>query len=214
MARSIFDTISPYASDVFDGFNISIEDVDDLCKEYVGFCGVDLDRVSRFLLMQLTSIRKHRVYSTFSITDVIQDLEGVGRGVKRRSNQFKHLPLKGFWKAHFFDARFMVKNLINETGIEFKNSPKFSELLKKIIIEEEINPSRHGWQGRLSHEMTIGAFEKRAARNSLTGEWIIFSKYEGKNYYLCICRHSSDDQQLFDFLQTLCRHEYPFLISE
>lgn len=206
-----------YGLDVFDGFGISKEDVDNLCDEHIGFCNVDLSRISQFFLIQLTSIRKYRVYSTFSITDVIQDLEGVGRGIKRRENQFKHLPLHGFWKAHFFDARFVVRNMINEMGIEFKDSPKFSTLLRQAIGDEEKNPSKHGWIGRLSHEMTVGAFEKRARRNALTGEWIIFSKHEGKNYYLCISRHFSGkekDQELFDFLQTLCQHEYPFLLEK
>lgn len=113
----------------------------------------------------------------------------------------------------FFNARFTPKNLVNHWGLEFENSLKFNALCKRIAEEEEKSPSEVRWQGRLAHAMTIGAYEERATKNRLTGEWILFAKHNGKNYYLCISIHTSgeEDQHVHDFLKTLCEHEYLFL---
>ncbi|MBS4050797.1 hypothetical protein [Methylomonas rivi] len=203
-----------YTKGVFEGFYVSEDEVIEFRNNHIGFSQIDLSRVSQFLSIQLASIHKHRVYNSFSITDVIQDLEGVGRGCKRRVAQFKHPPLKGLWKVHFFDPRFMVKNLINHWGLERANSPKLNNLFLRIDEDEEKSPSTHGWHGRLAHEMTVVGYEERARKNNLTGEWIIFLKYKGKNYYLCISRHTSpeEDRDVYEFLKNLCEHEYPFLL--
>lgn len=198
------------------GFDVSENEVIHFRNNHVGFCGVDMSRLSQFLFIQLTSISKHRTYNSFSITDVIQELEGAGRGCKQRVEQFKHLPLKGLFKAHFFDAKFMVRNLINHWGLEFENSPKFNSLCSLVTEEEEKAPSKFGWHARLTHEMTIGGYEERTKKNKRTGEWIIFAKHNNLNYYLCISRHSKsnlEDQEIYDFIKPLCEHEYPFLLS-
>jgi hypothetical protein len=205
-----------YAKDVFEGFNVTENEVSHFRNNHAGFCRIDMNRISQFLTIQLASISKHRIHNSFSVTDVIQELEGVGRGCKPRVDQFKHPPLKGIWKAHFFDARFLAKNIINHWGLEYKNSPKLTSLYNRVIAEEDGSPTEQGWQGRLAHEMTIGAYEERSRSNRRTGEWIIFSKHNGKNYYLFISRHTSkeEDQAVYDFFKSLCEHEFPFLHTE
>jgi hypothetical protein len=208
--------MSHYAKDKFEKFNVTEDEVSHFRNSHVGFCRVDMNRISQFFLIQLASISKHRIYNSFSIIDVIQELEGVGRGCKPRVNQFKHPPLKGIWKAHFFDARFLVKNIVNHFGLEDENSPKFSSLYNRVIAEEDECPTKHGWQGRLAHEMTVAAYEERSKKNRRTGEWIVFSKHNGKNYYLFISNHTSkeEDQDVHGFFKILCEHEFPFLLSE
>jgi len=180
-----------------------------------GFCGVDPSRVSRFLIAQLAAVSKHRIFNSFSVTDVIQQLEGVGRiGCAKREEPFKHSPLKGFWKAHFFDARFLMKNLTNHWGLESKESPKFDGLCSRVAVEEEKSPSAFDWQDRFAHELTIGGYKARAKRKKLTGEWIIFAKHDELNYYLCLAKHSTskeDDSQIYALINAICAHEYPFL---
>lgn len=205
-----------YANDVFEGFDVSEDEVAQFRNTHAGFGCIDMSCISQFLLIQLASISKKRTYNTFSVTDVIQELEGVGRGCKQKVGQFKHLPLKGFWKAHFFDERFMARNLINHWGLEFETSTKFDTLCARMAEEERKSPSNVGWQGRLAHEMIVGGYEERARKNNLTGEWIIFTKHENKNYYLCISKHTSKkgDQHTFEFLRLLIKNEYPFLRLE
>lgn len=205
-----------YSADVFENYDISEEEVSIFLDTHIGCYQIDTTRISKFLLIQLAAFDKHGIYNVFSITDVIRELEGIGRGYKKKVDQFKHSPLKGFWKAHFTDARFIYKNIINNWGLENENNDKFNNLCNHVIEEEEKSPSTGGWQGRLAHAFVIGGYEERARKNKLTGEWIIFSKYNNKNYYLCISAHTSkeEDQNLYDFLKILCEHEYPFLLSE
>jgi len=218
MLRLIFslEYMNAYSPDVYKGFDVTEEEVAHFKNSHCGFCNIEMARVSYFLQIQIASISKHRIYNSFSITDVIQELEGVGRGCKQRVEQFRHLPLKGLWKAHFLDARFIVRNIINHWGFKAENSSKFNSLCAQVAVEEKKKPSEVGWQGRLAHAMTIGAYEERAKRHKLTGEWIIFSKHNDKNYYLCISKHTSgiEDVNVFNFLKTVCEHEYPFLLSE
>ena len=200
---------------LLDSLHISEDDIAFFRDENAGLCGVEKSRVSQFLLAQLTSAYKHRVLNSFAITDVIQKLEGAGRdGLKVREEPFKHAPLKGFWKAHFFDASFLMKNLINEWGLEFKESKKFEALCVRVIAEEEGHPSPRGWQGRLAHELAISGYESRAKDRKITGEWVIFGKHENKNYYLCVAKHSASkdgDEEIYGGIKYLCRSEYPFL---
>ena len=203
-----------FYADLFEGFDVSEDEVFHFRNNHVGFCRIDINRLSQFLLIQLTSISKHRTYNSFSITDVIQELEKVGRGCKQRVEQFNHLPLNGLFKVHFFDARFIARNLINHGRLELEHSPKFNSLYSRIVEKEEKTPSKIGWHGLLAHEMTIGAYE--AKKNKRTGEWLIFAKHNNLNYYLGIFKHSKpkqEDQEIYDFLKALCEREYPFLLS-
>lgn len=206
-----------YSVDVYEGFGLSKDDIEYFKNNHPGLCNIDLSRVSHFLLIQLASIQKHRIYNSFSITDVIQELEGVGRGCQQRVEPFKHLPLKGLWKAHFHDAKFILKNIYNHWGVGFENSPKLHSLLERVKVEEDKSPSNFGWQGRLAHEMVMGAYKERTDKKGLaglTGEWIIFAKHNDQNYYLCISRHTSvqEDCELFDFVKLIFEYEYPFLL--
>lgn len=106
-------------------------------------------------------------------------------------------------------------NIINHWGLDHENSPKFQALCARVANDEKASPSQFDWQGRLAHEFTIGAYRERTRKKGiagLTGEWLIFAKYNGLNYYLCISRHTSGkgDQDVFEFLKLLCQHENLF----
>jgi hypothetical protein len=208
--------MAPYRN-FYEALSISEEDVAFFRDGNVGLCRIDCTRVSRLLLAQLAAVRKHRILNSFSVTDVIQTLEGVGRvGCARGEEPFKHLPLKGFWKAHFFDASFLMKNLVNHWGLGFDGSKKFEALCSRVAEKEEKEPSVYGWQGRLAHELTIGGYEEKAKQKNLTGEWLIFSKHAHLNYYLCITQHSNSkegDEEIYASLKKFCEPEYPFLFA-
>lgn len=196
---------------------VTDEDIAHFKSDNPGFCGFDTSRVSRLLTAQLTSASKYRLFSSFSVTDVIQQLEGVGRGIcSKEGEPFRRLPLLGLWKVHFFDARFLFKNLTNHWGLAFDDCPRFKALCSQINAEEERSPSKHGWQGRLAHELVVGGYEKKARKKKLTGEWIIFAKHEGVNYYLCIAKHSTSadyDRKILALVRAFCITEFPFLFG-
>ncbi len=203
---------------LLDHLCISEEDIVNFRDNNPGLCGVDMSRVSRLLVAQLSSARKHRVFNSFSVTDVLQRIEGVGRvdGYVKSEEPFRHSPLKGFWKAHFFDAGFLRRNLINHWGIAYEECPRFNALLSQVESDEEQNPSPHGWHGRIAHEFVVRGYKARAKNRKMTGEWIIFAKFNGTNYYLGLAGHSKskdEDEALYAQVKAYCSFEFPLLFA-
>lgn len=65
--------------------------------------------------------------------------------------------------------------------------------------------------------MVIGGLERRSAAKELTGDWIIFAKHGGQNYYLGLVRHPAAgqnvDPQIYDKLRQGSAWEFPFLFK-
>jgi hypothetical protein len=204
-------------NELLEHFQINNQELLDFKDSNLGLHRVDTSRISTLLLSQLAHFQKYRTFNTFSITDVIQSLEGLGmRGCAREADQFKHEPLKGLWKAHFSDPHFLIQNIVNHWGLNRENSPKFLDLCEKVAAEELHNPSQHGWPGRLAHELVVSGYQERAQQKKLTGEWLIFGKWQSKNYYLTTAGHSAsetNDQEIFTTIKEYCSFEFPFLFN-
>jgi hypothetical protein len=175
------------------------------------------------LLVQLTSAWKYRTINTFAITDVIQHLEGLGPNRSNtakprqfKGDSFKGDSLHGLWKVHFFDPRFLTRNIYNEYSVLSPKSDKFEKLCMHVVAAEEENPSSSGWQGRLAHEFVVEGYNRRAAKQKLTGEWLIFGVHEQKNMYLALCAHSDgseQDAEIYNALLNLCGDEFPDIFA-
>lgn len=100
----------------------------------------------------------------------------------------------------------MAHNLLNQLAdgrLKALVEKVFDPTKQTIITAELIN--------ELSHEIVAGTFEKREAQGKLTGEWIVFTKYSGQNYYLCLSAHNAGDQVIYDQIKSVCFHQFPFL---
>jgi hypothetical protein len=65
----------------------------------------------------------------------------------------------------------------------------------------------------LAHRVTIESIERRSAAGRRTGEWIVFAKAQGQNYYLCLATHEASDEQTFDRIATHCIRDFPELME-
>jgi hypothetical protein len=124
-------------------------------------------------------------------------------GVKA-ATQFRRPPLKGLWHKHFFAARFLVHNLLNALGnnglhdiVEKAMDPAKSPIVTREMIEE------------VAHRVTHEPLEARDAAGKLTGEWIVYVKHGGKNYYLCINGHETADQVIYDRIAQHVVKDFP-----
>ena len=126
-------------------------------------------------------------------------------------------PLKGLWHKHWFQASFLVTNLLNETQ-------KHGEMLIRKHLNAEFGRDRwigetmtEKFAGRLVHALVNGGLSHRsgsAARkpSRLTGEWIIFAKTRGRNIYLTLAGHDETNEAVLSRC-ALALKEFPELAS-
>ncbi|MCA0340784.1 MAG: hypothetical protein LCH99_13765 [Proteobacteria bacterium] len=163
-------------------------------------------------LFVLDMLMYERVYgiSPFQITDEIRGLERSESATRTKpASRFSRKPLEGLWHKHFFSARFMAHNIVNHLG-----GGKLERLVDEIFKPDESPVVTEKMINELAHRATIESFEQRASDGRLTGEWIVFAKHEGENYYLCLATHRVSDQSIYDKIKAVCWREFPFLVSK
>jgi hypothetical protein len=96
-----------------------------------------------------------------------------------------------------------VQNLRNEEK-NWKKIAKEVFLKPGHITREQITEFGNGMRE---------SFEKREEEGRLTGQWIVFAKHEGRNYYLAVASHKENYQELYDRIVESCKEEFPFLFG-
>jgi len=160
------------------------------------------------------------------LVDVHAVLDQIGKMEKApfvRAAPTKHAepfttgPLKELWHKHWFQASFLVTNLLNET-----------EKRGEMLIRKHLNAvfGRDGWvaelmteklAGELAHAMVDGALSHRSGRvarkqSRLTGEWIVFAKANSRNIYLTLAGHDETNDAVFSRCSSAPK-EFPELVS-
>jgi hypothetical protein len=138
----------------------------------------------------------------------IRDLEeGTSRSGTKPPEKYKGKLLKGLWHKHFFDARFVAKNV--QIGLGGPNIPKFREALLEKWLGKKMTPEI----AIELRDVFLAGFEERAAEGKLTGEWIVYLRRGEKNYYLCCTTHDAGDQVIYDRIMEHCPRDFPELAT-
>lgn len=175
--------------------------------ERVGLAAVAPGRWSWLFAMQLLLHERQNGVDPSLVVAELQALEGQIRTVATKpATQFSHLPLKGLWHKHFFSAHFVPHNLVMQ-----HSRGRLEKLVERVLDPEKHSVVTPELLDQLTYEIVHGALEQREADNSLTGEWIVFAKHEGQNYYLSIALHNSGDQSIFDQIESVCFPQFPAL---
>ncbi|EIC2299283.1 hypothetical protein K9823_003628 [Vibrio cholerae] len=180
-------------------------------KEYANWIGIERyiphDRYSLALVADIHFHEKFFGICPEEILDAIADNEDPNRstGIKT-ATEFRKLPLKGLWHKHYFSARFIGHNLWNQTRkgkleklVREVYDPKISPVVTEAMCEE------------FAKRLVSGSLEERQGQNKLTGEWIIFAKHKGNNYYLCLGTHNGEDKWIRNKIELVCTKEFSFL---
>lgn len=165
-------------------------------------------RMSRLFLFDAFVMNEAYGISPAEIMMAIKEVEsGEIKAIIKPATPFRHPPLKGLWHKHFFAARFLAHNILNV--IETKRGRE--ALLQDVLSRyegEEITEEIARWMA----ERTVrGTIDERAEAQKLTGEWIIFGKLNGTNYYLGISPHEAGDQNIFDRVAKFALPDFPEL---
>jgi hypothetical protein len=165
------------------------------------------NRMSELLWMDIYTFDAAFGVSPHDILAAITTLEhGEPPSGVKPATQFKNLPLKGLWHKHFFSAHFVVKNILlglGKTGLKNLVDEVMDPAKSPVITQEMIN--------ELVHRVTFETFETRDTRKKLTGEWLIYARHEGRNYYLCLNTHGAEDQFIYARIMEHCVREFPDL---
>lgn len=154
-------------------------------------------------------------FDYFSVLDELDYLEGVKPSSRTKTEQqFRSKPLRPFWHKHFFLAKHVPRNV----GVRWNLHDGGNKDLTKLLAEvtENYGEAPELWPNYLTHRLVIQGFEERAQRG-LTGDWIIFAKHEGKNFYLDLAIHEEGKDgsadALFQRLRNGSHAEFPFLFE-
>lgn len=186
----------------------STEDDFEQASQFIGFYGVECARLSQFFRDQIVYGFKHRALHP-AVTDVLQVLEHPSPVPPRIYNgTFKRPPLAGLMKAHFVQPIDLYENIRLENNA--KGLRRAEQAIKKAVKEairmkQEVGPDQIVMQA--THELSIGAYERRAARNDLTGEWIIYGDHGGERFYFGLGRHQDADV-LYERLLGRCQPRF------
>jgi hypothetical protein len=148
----------------------------------------------------------------------IDALEGLKQKTTvREERQFKHPPLFPFWHAHYFASRHALRNIGERWNIaRGQGNRDLQAAISAVAKQHGHDPDT--WPRALAHRVFIEGMTERANANRLTGDWIIYAKHNGQNYYLDLAQHEeaeghSNSDQLMRKLRAGSAAEFPFLFS-
>lgn len=180
--------------------------------QFAGLVGLDKiapGRYSWLLVIQMLLYAKRQAIDPTMIVEEVKALEGLPSRIRTKpASEFRKEPLKGLWHKHFFCARFIAHNIRNQLSGE----------QLKAVIDEVFNPAKSPVVtaqliNELSHRVVSETFEAREADGKLTGEWIVFAKHNGKNYYLTMATHNAGDEAIYEQIKSVCFPQFPFLAT-
>ncbi|HAU8253868.1 TPA: hypothetical protein I7148_21680 [Vibrio vulnificus] len=180
-------------------------------KEYANWIGIERyipnERYSLALVADIHFHEKFFGICPEEILDAIADNEDPDRSVGIKSaTEFRKLPLKGLWHKHYFSARFIGHNLWNQT-----RNGKLEKLVREVYDPKVSPVVTRAMNEEFAKRLVSGSLEERQDQNKLTGEWIVFAKYKGNNYYLCLGTHNGEDQWIRNKIELVCTKEFSFL---
>ena len=185
-------------------------------------------RVSFSLILRVMDMAATR-RDYFAVIDELDFLEGQrGTSSVVASTQFKHAPLHPLWHKHFFTAHHVIHNIMGRWGMH-GNAKELDRLIREVAAE--YGADEDFWPAVLVDRLVLQGFLERTRKGEsakvretppeekrgrgLTGDWVIYGKYAGENYYLDLATHEEGKrpEQLIEKLRRGCVVEYPFIFE-
>lgn len=178
--------------------------------EYANMIGLDQATPGRYSWLFVMQLYLHAEVNGIDPSMIVAELKSLEGGTQsvgtKPATEFTKEPLKGLWHKHFFSAHFVGHNLVNHHA-----GGRLGKLVDQVMDPKQYPVVTTELINKLTYEIVTGALEKREAQDKLTGEWIVFSKHGGKNYYLSLAMHDTGDQIIYDQIKSVCFRQFPFL---
>ncbi|OBU34871.1 hypothetical protein CTM76_03625 [Photobacterium phosphoreum] len=131
---------------------------------------------------------------------------GINHAGIKSPSAFRYHPLKGLLHIHFSASVYIAQNIKLGLG---KNGLK--QIINETLNKEDLSPEQQSVE--IAKRMVDKTLIQRRSDKKMTGEWVVYTKYQGKNYYLCLARHNDNDQSIRNRIEEHCLNEFPFLRS-
>lgn len=168
-------------------------------------------RCSRVFLFQLYCCAfAQDLGDPVKIVAEINFLEGSRRSAgTKEAEPFEKQPLRGLWKKHYLigGVRSVAMNTILAAG---RKKKEFYRIAERQYTKNKANIPDELLSRNIANDVT-NLYALRSASNKLTGNWIVFCPYDGRNYYLCLGTHEEGDDAIFSRIRNGCVAEFPFL---
>jgi hypothetical protein len=178
----------------------------------IGLESATSGRYSVLLLLQLFGATKSGMLNPAKVVSQIRTLEGaeIGHGLKA-ATPFKHPPLQGLWHQHYLEGgvRSMAINI--RKGLRRFGLPWVQQRVADAKASGEKRYFTVADVPQIANDAVASNWVRLKQHSALTGEWIVFAKYEGNNYYLSIAEHKSDHLSLRAQIDAICVKEFSFL---
>ena len=170
-------------------------------------------RYSTLFLAQLVQGVASRTVATHTIADALRGLNDETSPPRNtRAAQFKHPPLAGLWKLHFFQASFIPQNIAAYWGLKHGGNRRLDGMVADLFQEHAGEYVEDGFSAHFAHELVIGGYEKRARTQGLSGEWIIYNKLRDCIDVLSLASHQERDDDIHQRLVTFCGEDYSRIV--
>lgn len=169
-------------------------------------------RISLLFLLSFFGAYKAGRINPFQVAREIEALEkGESAGLKPPI-QNRHPPLKGLWHKHYMQPGIASLAMNIQHGLKRFGIPYVQQKVReaaeageeRFFTIEDIAP--------IANDAVQGNWQRLREADRLTGEWIVFAKYEGKNYYLTLATHDkTTHEHERQQIENICCREFPFL---
>lgn len=202
-------------------FTFTSADGDDKGPEiarFVEILGLDHIAPKRYSTLLVIQLFAGFMSGTQNFNKVIREIEAL-EGIREASRfkppiQNKHPPLKGLWHKHYMQDGIasMARNI--RQGLVRHGIPLFTQRVEDAAAAGELRYVSVEDIGALTQDAFMGNWQRLSAAQALTGEWLLFAKYAGQNYYLGIATHDkSMHESVRRQIDAICCREFPFLIA-
>lgn len=149
----------------------------------------------------------------FRVMDEIRHLEGQHpSSMTKEATPFLRKPLAGLWHKHYWQEGLHSFAINMQRALHKYGMPALEARIRPPGEEPEIMTEE--LLREVIDDAVLGNYTRRATDSQMTGEWIIYAKESGQNYYLSLGRHSDDDNKIFHRIQRFCAYEFPFLRTQ
>jgi hypothetical protein len=169
-------------------------------------------RISLLFLLSLFGAFKAGRINPFQLAREIEALEkGEATGLKPPI-QNRHQPLKGLWHKHYMQPGMASLAMNIQHGLKQFGIPYLQQKVREAKEAGELRYFTVADVVPMANDALHGNWQRLREAERLTGEWIVFAKHQGLNYYLTLATHDkTTHEHERQQIEAICCQEYPFL---